>query len=87
MTLTVIPADYSPYITVDKSDLTAPRLVYTDDAAVSEIIAKTGTLTFTLHNSEGETKEYSTQFTVELYVPPSFAEELPTEVNLYHEDS
>jgi len=64
VTLTVSPADYSPYITVDKSDLTAPKLVYTDEEAVREIIEKTGTLTFTLRDFIGETKEYTTQFTV-----------------------
>ena len=83
VTLEVSPADYSTYITLDKADLAALKLQYTDDAAVNDILAKEGSLTFTLHNSNGDTKVYTKPFTVELYVAPVFAENLPLEMTLY----
>jgi len=46
-------------------------------------VAKEGTLTFTLHDSNVDTKVYTKPFTVEVFIAPVFAEELPRSVTLY----
>jgi len=54
---------------------------------VNDIVAKEGTLTYTLHNSNGDSKVYTQPFTVEVYIAPVFAEDLPLEVTLYQTQS